>query len=96
MKKILFLAFLFIGCNSNNDTVTISKIEYRKLTGDSTEPVYPKPFERYNCYECGGNFNINFHIILASDGHEYIENDRGHGYVFIHSPECIKCKKDSL
>ena len=86
MKKLIPIIFILIACG-NNDKVVISKEEYYKLTGDTISPKYPKKFELY-----GGLAN-NLHIVLGSDGHEYIENRiRYNTYALLHAPECIKCK----
>lgn len=81
-----------ISC-SNDNNITISKEEYRKLKGDTTRSEYPKTFK------VGGEEYI---ISVGNDGHEYysmyinvivwISSER-----YFHYPGCIKCiKKDTL
>jgi hypothetical protein len=87
MKKLIPFILILIGCG-NNDEIVISKEEYKKLKGDTIKFEYPKPFALYV-----GNEN-NSHIVLGSDGHEYIEIDWDRtSYNVLHSPECIKCKR---
>jgi len=37
--------------------------------------------------------NMSWQIIQASDGHDYMENGKGSGYILMHYIECNKCKK---
>jgi hypothetical protein len=68
--------------------VSIPKEEYDKLRGEIPVPLYPKPWKLLITDD-----GIN----LATDGHEYIvESWDYNNSSFIHSPECIKCKNDSL
>lgn len=88
MKKLIPFFLILIGCG-NNDVVTIPKEEYNRLKNDTIKPEYPKPFEVYTDTWHYGR------IVLGSDGHEYIEvNWDRHSYNVLHSPECIKCKKN--
>ena len=92
MKKLIPFILILIGCG-NNDEIVISKEEYKKLKGDTIKPEYPKPFELFN------DGNHSSHIVIGSDGHEYIEivlKYRADTYNVLHSPECIKCKDDTL
>ncbi len=91
MKKLIPLFLILIGCDSNNNEVTITKEEYRKLINYKIKPEYPKPFELLS------EGNSKSRIVLGSDGHEYIEfNWVSSSYNILHSPECIKCKGDTL
>ena len=91
MKKLIPFFFILIGCGSNDNEVTITKEEYKKLTDYTIKSEYPKPFRLI-----GGTEN-NAEVVLGSDGHEYIEiNQYRHSYNVLHSPECIKCKGDTL
>jgi hypothetical protein len=85
MKKLIPIILIFIACG-NNENVVISKDEYYKLTGDTISHKYPKKFK------LNGGYANNLHIVLGSDGHEYIENMERYMYVLLHTPECIKCK----
>lgn len=40
--------------------------------------------------------NMSWQIIQASDGHDYMENGKGSGYVLMHYIECNKCKKNKI
>ncbi len=96
MKKLIPFFLILIGCESNNNEVTITKEEYKKLINYKTNPEYPKPFEVFS----EGNFESR--IVLGSDRHEYIElkwketSISTKQYNILHSPECIKCKGDTL
>ena len=88
MKKLIPFFLILIGCGSNDNEVTITKEEFKKLTGDTIKPEYPKPFKLI-----GGTEN-NAEVVLGSDRHEYIEfNWNSRSYNVLHSPECIKCKR---
>ena len=90
MKKLIPFILILIGCG-NNDQIVISKEEYKKLKGDTIKPEYPKPFKLL------GERRGESQIVLGSDGHEYIEfNWASSSYNILHSPECIKCKGDTL
>ena len=91
MKKLIPFFLILIGCGSNNKEVTITKEEYKKLKGDTIKPEYPKPFKLL------GKRRGESQIVLGSDGHEYIElNWSNNTYNVLHSPECIKCKGDTI
>lgn len=90
MKKLIPFFIILIGCDSNHNEVTLTKEEYKKLKGDTIKPEYPKPFKLFN------EWNHSSHIVLGSDGHEYIEivlKHRIDTYNVLHSPECIKCMR---
>lgn len=90
MKKLIPFILILIGCG-NNDQIVISKEEYKKLKGDTIKPEYPKPFKLL------GKRRGESQIVLGSDGHEYIElNWSNNRYNVLHSPECIKCKGDTI
>ena len=92
MKKLIPFILILIGCG-NNDQIVISKEEYKKLKGDTIKSEYPKPFLLIK------GEGHKSQIILGSDGHEYIEivlNYRMDTYNVLHSPECIKCKGDTI
>ena len=98
MKKLIPFFLILIGCGSNDNEVTITKEEFKKLTGDTINPEYPKPFKLLS------ERNSESRIVLGSDGHEYIEFNwetvadftDPRSYNVLHSPECIKCKGDTL
>jgi len=92
MKNILIILTLFLF--SCNDSVTISKEEYNKLKGDTVKPEYPKPF-KFREPSFGANW-ANWAIVLGEDNHEYLVNNKGDGFGFIHYPDCKKCKRDTL
>lgn len=92
MKYIIILSLFLFSCN--NDTVTISKEEYKELKGDTIKSEYPREFKIGN-----SNKNISIFVIeLGSDGHEYAHNIYSYydSYVCMHYPDCKKCKKDTL
>jgi len=93
MKNSLFyllLVLLFVSCG--DDEVTLSKEEYNKLKGVSSE--YPKSF-KFN--DEGTNF-YGWKIVLGGDSHEYLRsNYSSDGLVIIHYPDCKKClSRDSV
>jgi hypothetical protein len=86
MRKLLYvlLVLLFVSCS---DDVTLSKAEYNKLKGVSSE--YPKSFkfndDRISKY-------ANWIIVLGQDSHEYLTNNVYlDNTVLIHYPDCKKC-----
>jgi len=86
MKQIIITLSLFLfSCNT--DSVTISKDEYKQLTGDTIKFEYPKHVTIDD---------MDWEITLGSDGHEYYDNDAGNAYNCFHSPDCKYCKKDTL
>jgi len=97
MKTIINLILILSILNScvqqnNEDTVTISKMEYKKLIGDTIISEYPIPFK----FENNELNSWNFYIILGEDKHEYLTNKvNGNSLILIHYPDCKKCKKDS-
>ena len=94
MKKILLtliLLFLVVSCTTSTEQVTISKEEYQKLKGDTSE--YPKPFklhtEGLSSYSSDG-------IVLGSDKHEYLVWNYGsHSCNVEHYIDCKLCKERS-
>ena len=88
MKKIAIIltALLLNSCGDNK--VVLTKEQYKKLTGDTVKPEYPKYFEVNN---------IKYEIYLGSNNHEfykvptYYYDDN-----YFHYPDCKKCKKDTL
>jgi hypothetical protein len=99
-KTILFsiITLTLFSCGSN-DTITISKKEYKRLIGDTITSTYPKPFKIMFDDEIDWDGNG---IVLGSDGHEYLLiyklNDRCN---IEHYIDCVKCiertkKRDSL
>lgn len=69
---ILFLLvgfFLLVSSCKNDDNVTISKTEYRKLKGDTVKSKYPKHFK---LFDDGLDYNTPSGIVLGSDNHEYL------------------------
>jgi hypothetical protein len=83
---ILFILSL-ISCGDNS--VTIPKEEYEKLTKDTLSPKYPKPFELFN-YD-NGVFSYNDGIFLGSDGHEYLVTRFDRSRSVEHYIDCVKC-----
>jgi len=92
---LLFITLLsfgiigFISC-SNNNSITITKDEYKRLTNDTTKSEYPKYFQ------VGG---VDYEIELGNDKHEYYSfNTYARGYHYLHYPDCKLCKQryDSL
>lgn len=84
MKKLIFIILIgLFSCNDNS--VTISKQEYNKLTGGKL----PKYFSVNS---------ITYTVYTGSDGHEYYEMRVGtggysYGNRHFHYPDCEKCKK---
>lgn len=89
MKNILSivvgLIFTLISCN---DSVTISRSENNKVKDTKTQTKRTITFPE----ESRAGFD-EWEITQASDGHDYLNNNRGSGYVLIHYIECNKCKK---
>jgi hypothetical protein len=89
MKNILSivvgLIFTIISCDSR---VTISQSEYDRLKGINTQTKRTITFPE----ESRAGFD-DWEITQASDGHDYLDNNVGSGYVLMHYIECNKCKK---
>lgn len=84
---ILATLFLVMACKPD-DTVEITREEYKVLKGDTIKPKYPKAFELYT----DGLQYYNNGIVLGSDGHEYIITNYGeHSENMEHYIECEKC-----
>lgn len=79
------LLFTLLSCDSR---VTISQSEYDKLKGVKVEVKRTITFP-----ESSSADYYRWKIIKGSDGHDYLENDRGNSYVLMHYVECSKCKK---
>ena len=93
MKKFLLLIgamFILTSCVENNDTVEITKEEYKLLKGDTIKPKYPKPFELY----CNGLKYTHSGIVLGSDQHEYLViNNQTNSENVEHYIDCEFCQK---
>lgn len=93
MKKILtalILLFSLASCEkaSDGNQVTISKDEYQKLKGDTSE--YPKPFKLHTEDLSGGDDGI----VLGSDKHEYLVWNYGSNSCNVeHYIDCKLCKE---
>lgn len=89
MKNVLSivvgLLFTLISCD---DSVTISKSEYDKLKGVKVGVERTVTFPESSTAK-----NMEWKIIQASDGHDYLENKSGNAYILMHYIECNKCKK---
>jgi hypothetical protein len=93
MKKILsvlILLFTLVACETATEQVTISKDEYEKLKGDTSE--YPKPFKLHT--EGLSSYDNSDGIVLGSDNHEYlIWNYGSHACNVEHYIDCKLCKE---
>ena len=89
MKNVLSITvgvlFTLISCDNS---VTISKSEYDKLKGVKAKVTRTITFPE----SVHSDYHI-WKIIKGSDGHDYLENNRGDSYVLMHYIECNKCKK---
>ena len=94
MKKILLtliLLFTLVACETATEQVTISKEEYQKLKGDTSE--YPKPFKLYTE---GLSYENSDGIVLGSDKHEYLVWNYGSNSCNVeHYIDCKLCKERS-
>ena len=81
MKYILILTLFFCSCN--NDTVTITREEYKQLKGLE----YPKHFTVNN---------ETYDVYLGSDKHEYYKVRSYNATNYFHYIDCKYCKKDTL
>jgi hypothetical protein len=82
-----------VACETATEQVTISKDEYEKLKGDTSE--YPKPFKLYT--EGLSSFGNSDGIVLGSDKHEYLVTDYGsHSCNVEHYIDCKLCKERLL
>jgi hypothetical protein len=82
MKNLALFALvvtLFMSCSDSN-TVEIPVSEYRRLTGDTLQPKYPRKITIQ-----GGECQI----YLGSDGCEYlVGNSKTSSFWQIHYPQC--------
>jgi hypothetical protein len=89
MKSIVLLGLmLLLTFTSCSDSVTIPKSEYDKLRGVKI------PLKRTVTFT--EKSTADYHewtIIKCSDGHDYLENDGGNGFIIMHYIECQKCQK---
>lgn len=102
MKKILSslilfitlhlgLLFLVVSCETATEQVTISKDEYNKLKGDTSE--YPKPFKLHTE---GLSYENSDGIVLGSDKHEYLVINYAYNSCNVeHYIDCKLCKERS-
>jgi hypothetical protein len=90
---LLFLAIIaeaVVSCETATEQVTISKDEYEKLKGDTSE--YPKPFKLHIEGLSGGDDGI----VLGSDNHEYLVWNFGNSSFNVeHYIDCKLCKERS-
>ena len=104
MKKILTILILLLpyiivltllSCEkaSDGNQVTISKDEYQKLKGDTSE--YPKPFKLHT--EGLSSYSNSDGIVLGSDKHEYLVWNYGYSSCNVqHYIDCKLCKERPL
>jgi hypothetical protein len=89
MKQLMLLCILFLFSCSDGDNVVITKLEYKKLTGDTLAPKYPKKV--YVPSDTRDNTPY-FEVWLGSDGHEYQRHAESHvSNQWIHYVGCKKC-----
>ena len=89
MKKLMLLCVLFLFSCNDGDNVTITNSEYKKLTGDTLVPKYPKIV--YVPSDAGDNTPY-FEVWLGSDGHEYQLHVESHvRNQWDHYGGCKKC-----
>ena len=95
MKKILtilILLFTLVACETATEQVTISKDEYQKLKGDTSE--YPKPFKLYTE---GLSYENSDGIVLGSDKHEYLVINYAYNSCNVeHYIDCKLCEQRPL
>ena len=91
MKKLTTILLLFTLLSCGDDTVTLSKDEYNRLKG-----IKPKTKRTITFLEGSQANDCDWEITESSDGHDYLENNDGPGYIIMHYVECSKCKKDTL
>jgi hypothetical protein len=94
MKKLTTILLLFTLLSCGDDTVTISESEYNQLKGIKLKTKRTITFPQGS--NAGNALDLDWEIIEASDGHDYLENNSYHGYIIMHYVECNKCKKDTL
>ena len=87
MKYILILSLFLYSCN--NDSVTITREEYNKLTKNTTLQGEIKPFQY--------GWSVSYKVIEINN-HEYLylETAGNGGIAVEHYPDCKYCKKDTL
>ena len=89
MKKLMLLCVLFLFSCNDGDNVTITNSEYKKLTGDTLVPEYPKIV--YVPSDVVDNTPY-FEVWLGSDGHEYQLHVESHvRNQWDHYGGCKKC-----
>ena len=88
-NTLLILLGLLLTFTSCSDSVTIPKSEYDKLKGVKI------PLKRTVTFP--EKSTADYHewvIIKCSDGHDYLENEGGSGFIIMHYVECQKCKNN--
>jgi len=94
LKKIAVLAFItyflfaMFGC-------CISPSKPQAVTPQPTQEVYPKPYY-FIPEDKTITGRINWFIVKAHDGHEYLANTRFDSYSMVSYPECKLCKQQRL
>ncbi len=89
MRKLLIILVLFCSCS--DDTVELSKEQYRKLTGDTSYPVM-----LHKNVSTVVNWMDDEMKIVELDGCEWIvgyTNYSDGGPVFAHRGQCKFCKQ---
>ena len=88
---IILLSIFLYSCSSNPNTIEITQEEYKQLKGDTVKPEYPKPF-KFKEPDFAANWK-EWAIIQGEDNHEYLVNNGGQSFAFIHYPDCKLCKE---
>jgi len=83
MRKLIFLfsSFLVFSCG-NSETVTVSKEEYNRLKN------IPPP--KIITFSEGQK---NKEVVVASDGHEYYQQQVEYYIIYLHYIDCKLCAK---
>lgn len=94
MKKLFFILPLFLFSCGNDNTIEISKEEYKKLKGDTTKPEQSREIiwnDHRGREETAYITKIENHEMMYG-----IYGDDNRAFYMVHYPDCETCKKDTI
>jgi hypothetical protein len=94
MKKLFLILPLFLFSCGNDNTIEISKEEYKKLKGDTATPEQSKEIIWNNI-----NGREQNAYVTKIENHEMmygLYNGWVEGFYIVHHPDCKTCKKDTI
>jgi hypothetical protein len=93
MKKLFLILPLFLFSCGNDNTIEISKEEYKKLKGDTATPEQSKEIIWFSN---SGEQKIRTAKIENHEMMYGMYNGWIEGFYMVHHPDCKTCKKDTI